>query len=466
MSAISSRSREVRGPTLVPLTRVEMDSKPDGEPDGEQIDENELAWLNALRPFLYYNVLSHVEPDLETRKLYVTPDAMKIWRTSFTHVSFNPNNNENYEVLEKLGDEVMKVSFTWFVMQKFPDIQEGMLSLLTTYYLAKSFQAQQAKDLNLDPFIRSLIGINIHIREDSLEALFGGLFVVSDVLIPPARTISGRDVSMAYDNGNRLLEYLYRNVDINLDEIKGSEVTQIKEIFEKMRWTSGAGGNVNKEIETQYNVTDGQYMVELRFNEPFFRWVDEQNRERRRLREPPMNFSRDYPTFASAISYSIKDASNTAYKEGIQQLASYGITSEWAKEMKQENKFSESKVRGLQEFYDATKQKALNDGFASIEFQKLWKHTSYYFVQLYGDDSLGNRYIIATVDGSALLASVLKRESPIKDDDLRKAALMSYWIYGPDPTPRAYMDVMEDAKEVWTNLDDPTSLITKSTRPS
>lgn len=398
-------------------------------------DPKEAEWLNGLRDFLYNNVLSVVEPDHTARLQYVTVTAMEVWMASFTHSSYDPNEGKNYEVAEKLGDAVMKLAFTWYLMKKFPSIRENHLSRFTDEYLAKSFQADIAVSLNLNKYIRTLIDISRHTNEDALESLFGGLFVISEALIP--KVGKNRKVSLAYDNCSRLVDFIFNQVTFDPKVLAGSAINQVKEIFDKLRWK--ASTNLGEEIERKRQLEDGRFIVELHFNEPFYQWVDEQNLILGKQGKPLMKFNRRATVFGRGIDYSTKEARRRAYKNALDILKQYGITWTWADKMRTLYPGWDNSLVKL--FNEAT-SKAQRENYAKIEFSKLRKGTAAYYLQLYGIYKNGSIDVLGTIDGSAELPSATKAKAKITDDDMRKAVLLLYIKHGKHPQAVTYRTII------------------------
>ena len=412
-------------------------------------DNKQLDWLNKLRNFLFHNVLPIVEPDPNVRLIYVSLTAMKVWKSAFTDSSYDPNLGENYEVLEKLGDAVMKQNFIWMVMNKYPSIQEGQLSRFSDTYLAKSFQAALAVQLGITEYIRSLIDISRHTKEDTLESLFGGLYLIGNVLIPKADFTAGsrvRKISMASDACQRLVEHIFANVDLDINVLKGSPINQVKEIFDKMRWKST--GNIGQEIEINRELNNGRYRVELHFNPPFYDWIAEQNALLRSqgMADKQMNFDPTKSMFGVGEGDDKKEARQKAYYSGISTLESLGFTWEWADDVSRSHPGWDDELKRL---FDEAEAKAKREGYAIIDFSKLRKGTAAYFIQLYGyrlmEDSSGKPYyhidILTTIDASAELPSTTKSRMKITDDDLKRAALTFYLKYGTQREAVTYRTV-------------------------
>ncbi len=394
----------------------------------------ELAWLNSLRNFLYYNILNRVEPDLVQRQLYLIPKAMIVWMAAFTHKSYNPNDGENYEVLEKVGDNAMGLSFAWYIMRRHPTIREDQMGRLNDFYLAKPFQAKLAAGLELDKWTRILIGSSLHTREDTLEATFGALFVVSDSVIPKPSMSSGRKISPACDNCSNLLRSIFKDITLDFNLVIGPPTNQVKEIFDKMQW--GETKNIVGEIEQYDQLADGRNVVSLKFTEPFFQWLDELNSERRKKGQTSVNITRANPYFAQGVDYTKDIAKRLAYENGLKFLAQLDITWDWADQMRTA-RLSVDPI--TKPYYDRAMQRAKGEGYISINFGRIKKATHAHFIQLIGTTKEGHKYVLATIDASSHLPAFTRdKESTISNENMKIAALIAYTKFGRSLTVLKY----------------------------
>jgi len=207
------------------------------EPEQGLAYKDPNKWFEGLRYYLYNVIipkaLSDTDPNYEImREKLVNGDAMKIWVKVFTHKSFNPNGIDNYETIEHMGDTSMKTAFDSAVIQKYPDINEYDITLMNNYYVSKPIQRNISKELGLYKWLRTVIPLTIHVHEDLLEALFGGLFKIGDRVIGKGN---------GYSLSSNLAARIYNVDDIDINIVLAHPRSQIKEIIEKMRWHEGSG---------------------------------------------------------------------------------------------------------------------------------------------------------------------------------------------------------------------------------
>jgi hypothetical protein len=99
------------------------------------------------------------------------------WRAAATSASVNPNEGENYETKEKIGDSVLKTGLQTAMIAARPDISEHELTVAVNTILAKQEQARISIALDLPRFLLSIYpDANTSEAEDMLEAFGGALY--------------------------------------------------------------------------------------------------------------------------------------------------------------------------------------------------------------------------------------------------------------------------------------------------
>ncbi len=104
---------------------------------------------------------------------------------SFVHETNHPEKVPN-EVLEFLGDSVLNLAVSHLLLHKFPDAQEGTLSMMRSQLVKRSSLASLSKELQLEGYL--LLGksqrLNGGMEKSSIlantyEALIGAIFMDS-----------------------------------------------------------------------------------------------------------------------------------------------------------------------------------------------------------------------------------------------------------------------------------------------
>ena len=102
---------------------------------------------------------------------------------SFIYETNHPEKGAN-EVLEFLGDSVLNLAVSYLLLHRFPDAQEGTLSMIRSQLVKRSFLASLSKDLQLESYL--LLGKSQQsnggmqkssILANTYEALIGAIFM-------------------------------------------------------------------------------------------------------------------------------------------------------------------------------------------------------------------------------------------------------------------------------------------------
>jgi len=137
------------------------------------MDEERLASLKGLEDRLGYRF-----------------KEMKWLDQALTHKSFiyetnHPEKGAN-EVLEFLGDSVLNLAVSYLLLHKFPDAQEGTLSMMRSQLVKRSSLASLSKELQLEGYLllgksqQSNGGVQkASILANTYEALIGAIFMDS-----------------------------------------------------------------------------------------------------------------------------------------------------------------------------------------------------------------------------------------------------------------------------------------------
>ncbi len=122
--------------------------------------------------------------DLLERKLNYTFMDKKLLKRAFVHRSYSQNNNER---LEYLGDGCLNFVIAEALYHRLPDANEGELSHLRAHLVKEATLAEIALNLELNKHLVLSLGeknnegqFRHSTLSDTLEALFGALFLDSD----------------------------------------------------------------------------------------------------------------------------------------------------------------------------------------------------------------------------------------------------------------------------------------------
>ena len=109
--------------------------------------------------------------------------------SAITHPSFINKENINYERLEFLGDSVLNLCITKYLFSKYPNENEGSLSIKRSELINKDILYQACIDLNIENYIFISPGINISDKKTMIkllsniyESIIGAIYLDSDYL--------------------------------------------------------------------------------------------------------------------------------------------------------------------------------------------------------------------------------------------------------------------------------------------
>lgn len=331
--------------------------------------EKELEWLRNLQRYIFDNLLPLTNTTGEDRVKLVDSDVMVTWAMSFTHISYDRNPTNNYEVLERFGDRAMGLAFTDYITKKFPGVNVAQVNNLDVIYMSKPTQGMLARQYGLTEWVRTNVDVNIGVAEDLLEAFFGALFVIGDKKLGP-----GTGYVLCFN----LLANILKPINIQLSEATIHPKTKLIEIFNKMKW--GTLADVTQEIKANY---EHGYRIIIRLPET--------------AKKELLQFLPDMPNILASVEGPLlKPLRDVAYQKAIDTLSGKGITWEWADRI--------TEIRGtrggeLSPYYANAMGKAQREGFKRIFFPKTKNTDEYAYVQLVGEKANGELVNLSFAEG-------------------------------------------------------------------
>ena len=333
------------------------------ETQEETIDVDE-EWLDGLITFLN-GLLSNIIPEDKDRELYFTESRLGYWVQAFTHKTIDLN--DNYEVLEMLGDRAMKFAFADYMIQRIVGIKESQLTELQNYYLTTIPQANMAKKYGFGQYIRIVKQPREKVLEDVLESFFGALMRVSE------------DVASGYGYYNvfAMISFFYRDEDIEnkLPELSsGQAKTVVTQSFPKL--------HLPNLIEDWYQEND-----QVRF-----------------VLKLPLQ-SREYfeaygiilpSVIGQGVGVSKKVASKRAYEQALKILRQNGVTPEWIEMQQATTLFNRDEFKP---YIGTARERLKKEGYVKMSFSSPVStiNPNECVVQLIGHRANGSRSILETI---------------------------------------------------------------------
>lgn len=143
---------------------------------------------------------------------------------SLTHPSISKleKNKNNYERLEFLGDKVLGLVISEFLINKFPKEKEGDLSKRQANLVSGDTLSKIAKAIKLDQFIQMSRGetksggkLNKNNLENCLEALIGGIYLDSNL-----------------ENARKFILHFWQDYLKNTEKPPKDPITELQEIVQ------------------------------------------------------------------------------------------------------------------------------------------------------------------------------------------------------------------------------------------
>jgi len=214
---------------------------------------------NALTLYLR-QTLSKILDSNTVNTVLSKENMQQYWIPAFTHRSYDPTPDRNYEKLEYWGDSALKLSFRNYLALNYPQFNESELSNLSNHYMSTEEQASLSDQLGLPKYLRSYVAVTRGIQEDLLESFYGALY-----------SIGGMDLV------DSVTTYLYTSVYVDPQYSLGSFTTRVQQALQGLGLPRPSEGFVsNRENVTAHLYYDNESVVRTlnrRFRIPYRRTV-------------------------------------------------------------------------------------------------------------------------------------------------------------------------------------------------
>lgn len=215
---------------------------------------------NDLEAFLKKNKIKHKN--------------INYFEEAFSHMSYinemKSNEKQSYERMEFLGDSILSQIVSIYIFEKYPDLDQGKLTLIRSKLVKKDSLSKVGKEISLDKYIRVGKGtrekiITDSVIEDVFESLVAAIYLdttyeqaysfVHRVLLSKIKDIE-EDVNLK-DYKTKLQEYLQNDSEksISYDVVNKTKNNEKNEIIFQVEVSSngivyGSGkGKSKKEAE-------------------------------------------------------------------------------------------------------------------------------------------------------------------------------------------------------------------------
>ena len=147
-------------------------------------DPTSRVWVQEFYTYLKELILLILPKGKENLLKYVLNDTSikTIWIPAFTSSLYNPNDGENYEFYETLGDKIQYYAFSIYINKKYPQhASNDKFTSLQQHILSAEFQGKWGKEMKLykwvimPPQLYEIYGDNLKLAEDLMESFCGAL---------------------------------------------------------------------------------------------------------------------------------------------------------------------------------------------------------------------------------------------------------------------------------------------------
>ena len=384
-------------------------------------DPESTVWMQEFYTYLKELILLILPKGKENLLKYVLNDTTinTIWIPAFTSSLYNPNDGENFEFYETLGDKIQYYVFSIYINKKFPQFaSKDKFTSLNQHILSAEFQGKWGKAMKLHkwvimpPQLYEIYGDNLKLAEDMVESFCGAL-----------DEAFYKNVSLGY--GSMCVYNLFSLVFDNYQFPENTDPpkTQIEQLIEKINTSrtytekkivmpkpNEVSENVWKELLAYAKnlfVENGieEEIVSKRENkDKGFTEVIEKNDQGQIvtkiylkksgadvLRQKGINIKNN-TLIGSSISATKGPGSKEAYTNVLKKLEEYGITDEWVS-----RKNEEKNIHKL-EFLDEVllKARAKNNKIFKIDIRDVKDLKKDKIFQIFGIDNKGKKHVIHT----------------------------------------------------------------------
>jgi len=165
-------------------------------------------WLTEFREYLRV-LLSKIIDDNEILNRMIGngndkmegAKVMATWTRAFTHMSADPNDYKNYELLETIGDAVLAYVFTCWLAKR--ELSKDAITQLMHRYMTNEFQPKFARYLKLDQWLilNDVNNVAKSTYEDIFESFSGAMHEIGEIVSPGVGPLLVRNfINLIFEN--------------------------------------------------------------------------------------------------------------------------------------------------------------------------------------------------------------------------------------------------------------------------
>lgn len=300
-------------------------------------------------------------------KMVTVENLKRYWVVAVVHESCNAENN--YEVLEAIGDRYAEASFINYIFENYPKATPSVINGFVNEYLATGYFSLFAKQLELPKWVMSSFTVDDNISEDVLEAWFGAIYLTSESY----RAGMGMRVI------NLFINAIYSSLNLMDNDVAIGNKSTIHNQYDL--------GPKVKLFSASESIKDSVFKYVLKIEPAALEF----------FRNNGIDVSKINPaTPIIGIGGTTGQAKNDANNKLYTYLKQFGITYEFMSQIAAKKKLAAYPANN--ELMAKVKIKALRSGISKVDYKKVDKEGPKIGYILYGEKADGTKVNLATIE--------------------------------------------------------------------
>ncbi len=211
----------------------------------------EKEWKRSLQKYIREDLVPRILPlnskmgkkktanILKMRSIIASDEAMEIWVPAFTHPTFDPKIDQNFEVYEYIGDKMLSYALGVYMKKKFPYANQDHLNNFDTSFTSRKPLAYISKKTKLIDHVRTIEKLTDDKEiSDIFESVVGAISKIGDELIGP-----GVGFIIAYNYITSI--YNWYDDELGMEKGETSYVNQVMQgYYDSLGWKKIGQSNV------------------------------------------------------------------------------------------------------------------------------------------------------------------------------------------------------------------------------
>jgi len=193
-------------------------------------DPNSKVFMREFYSYLYQLLGRMLPPGKEKMLPFLLnkKTITQVWLRAFTHETYKPDKEENYESLETLGDKLQEYTMIVYYLKRFPTASEKDLTNVKQQILKTEFQGLVSDHLKLAYWanLPEKLRDNQKTQEDLFESLAGAL----DMILNEKSNSVGQAANILY----YVFENMFDDYDFQ-EELKGPDRNFVEQLIKEIR---------------------------------------------------------------------------------------------------------------------------------------------------------------------------------------------------------------------------------------